>query len=306
MPHKIFHAFTIALLAASALALADPSVVLAQSKDAGAPANLLTPPSMNVFRRFLVDRAKMIEFYGEVLALKPMPTLNMPGGGQMTRFQVGTSEIKFTTNTPGRPAPSGAVREVTGLRVFTFFFPDEAALSARFKAHGYPVPEFRSAGATRVAMVPDPDGQWVELIVVPGAPEEAFSRIELGLTVSDIEKSRKFYGEFVGLEELVPGEARGLGTTQYRYRHGTTTVNVWSFGKGLPANTTSAGIQYVVRDVEAVDVRAKSWGVNITQPLGPFGAGLRTIWLGDPDGITNYFAQITRNQTAAALASPAR
>jgi hypothetical protein len=42
-------------------------------------------------------------------------------------------------------------------------------------------------------------------------------------------------------------------------------------------------------------VRAKAAGVKITQPLGPFGGGLRTIWLADPDGITNYFAQILRN-----------
>jgi predicted enzyme related to lactoylglutathione lyase len=297
MPNKRFGLIAAILVAGSV----SPA---AQGADANRPATLLTAPSMNVFRRFAVDRARMIEFYGEVLALKPMPTLNMPGGGQMTRFQVGTSEIKLTTNLPGRTAPTGPIRDVTGLRAFTFFFPDEAALTARFKAHGYPAPEFRGAGGpARVAMVPDPDGQWVELMVMPGAPEETFSRIEVGLTVSDLDKSRKFYGEFVGLEELEPNEARGLGTKQYRYRHGTTTVNVWSFGKGLSANTTSAGIQYVVGDVESVDVRARAWGVNITQPLGPFGTGLRTIWLGDPDGITNYFAQITRSQAAAAPAS---
>ena len=63
-------------------------------------------------------------------------------------------------------------------------------------------------------------------------------------------------------------------TTRYPYRHGTTTVNVWSFGKGLPANTRSAGIQYVVSDVEAVDVKAKAQNVKIDTPLGNFSAGL--------------------------------
>ena len=83
-------------------------------------------------------------------------------------------------------------------------------------------------------------------------------------------------------------------------RHGTTTVNVWSFGKGLPANTYTAGIQYVVSDVALVDARAKAQGVTITTPLGNLGAGLRTVWLGDPDGITNYFAQLMRNTQAGA------
>ena len=263
-------------------------------------ASLLTQPSMNVFRRFTVDRAKVLEFYGDVLGLKPLPPIGMAGGNQMSRFQVGTSEIKLTGATPGRQDKSGAVRDTTGLRVFTFFFPDEAALTARFTAHGLPAPAFVAReGGTRGAMVLDPDNQWVELVVSPGAPAETFSRFEVGLTVSDLDRSRAFYRDFVGLEERQPTQSALLGTTKYPFRHGTMTINLWSFGKGLPANTYTAGIQYVISDVALVDARAKASGVAITTPLGNFGAGLRTIWLGDPDGITNYFAQLMRNTQAA-------
>src|SRR5436190_1452943 len=151
-------------------------LVVATTSVASAQATRPDPPqfvqaSTNVFRRFSVDLAKMKEFYGDVLGLPPLPTLNMPGGGQMTRFHVGTSEIKL------QPAPSEsqvthpAIADGIGLRVFTFFFPDEAALTARFKTHGLPAPEFRSAGGSpRTALVRDPSGQWVELVVVPGAP----------------------------------------------------------------------------------------------------------------------------------------
>jgi predicted enzyme related to lactoylglutathione lyase len=149
-------------------------------------------------------------------------------------------------------------------------------------------------------MVLDPANQWVELVVVPGASQEMYDSIDLGLTVSDLEKSRAFYREFVGLDELPPVEDPVLGTTRYPYRHGTTTVTVWSFGKGLQANTRSAGIQYVVSDVEAVDVKAKAQNVKIDTPLGNFSAGLRTIWLSDPDGVTNYFAQILRRAPSTA------
>jgi predicted enzyme related to lactoylglutathione lyase len=298
------------MLAAGISVLAWPAVAPAQragGNDAVKPvaiASLLTQPSMNVFRRFTVDRAKVLEFYGDVLGLKALPPIGMPGGSQMSRFQVGTSEIKLTGSTPGRQDKSGAVRETTGLRVFTFFFPDEAALTARFVSHGLPAPAFKAReGGTRGAMVLDPDSQWVELVVAAGAPPETFSRLEVGLTVSDLEKSRAFYREFVGLEELPPVESAMLGVTKYPFRHGTMTVNVWSFGKGLPANTYTAGIQYVISDVEVVDAKAKAGGVTITTPLGKFGTGLRTIWLGDPDGITNYFAQLMRN-TQAAPAQP--
>jgi catechol-2,3-dioxygenase len=187
------------------------------------------------------------------------------------------------------------VKAVTGLRVFTFFVPDEAALAVRFAAKGYPVPAFaaRAAGG-RVAMVQDPEKQWVELVALPGAPAETFERMEVGLTVADIDKSRAFYRSFIGLEELPPVQDAHLGATRYPFRHGTMTVNVWSFGAGLPQNKSSAGIQYVISDVVAVDARAKAEQVQIDRPLGPFGTGLRTIWLSDPDGITNYFAQIVR------------
>ncbi len=62
--------------------------------------------------------------------------------------------------------------------------------------------------------------------------------------------------------------------------------------KGLPADTGSAGIQYVVNDVETVDARAKARNVTVETPLGNTLQTLRTVWLNDPDGVTNYFAQI--------------
>lgn len=196
------------------------------------------------------------------------------------------------------------MREITGLRVLTFFFPDEAALTARFVRNGYPAPKFQSGReGKRVAMVLDPENQWVELVVAPGAPPSTYDAREVGLTVSDLEKSRAFYRQFVGLAELPAVKDTLLRTTKYPYRHGTTTVNVWSFGSGLPANTRSAGIQYVISDVEAVDALAKTQGVTIDTPLGNFNAGLRTIWLSDPDGITNYFAQILRNPQPAGASS---
>ena len=49
-----------------------------------------------------------------------------------------------------------------------------------------------------------------------------------------------------------------FGTRKYSYRHGATTISLRSFGKGLPADTGSGGIQYVVSDVEFVDALAQA------------------------------------------------
>jgi predicted enzyme related to lactoylglutathione lyase len=287
------------LLACALSAAALPAA--AQSGSSPSLASLSTQPSMNVFRRFAVEPAKMAGFYAEVLGLKQLPTLKMPGGGQMMLFEIGSAQVKLQFTASAGEYATGPVREVTGLRVFTFFYPDEAAVTARFVQHGYPAPAFQAGRDNRrVAMVLDPANQWVELVAAPGASADVYQSFEVGLTVSDLEKSRAFYREFVGLAELPVVEDALLGTTRYPYRHGTTTVNVWSFGKGLRANTRSAGIQYVISDVEAVDAKAKAQGVKIDTPLGNFSAGLRTIWLSDPDGVTNYFAQIMRRPQSTA------
>jgi catechol 2,3-dioxygenase-like lactoylglutathione lyase family enzyme len=279
------------------LALVVP--VAAQSGSSVSLASLSTQPSMNVFRRFAVEPAKMVGFYGDVLGLKSLPSIKL-AGGEMIQFGVGTTQVKLQFTAGAGEFKTGPVKEVTGLRVFTFFYPDEAAVTARFVQHGYPAPSFsQGRGGKRMAMVLDPANQFVELVIAPGASQEVYDSIELGMTVSDLEKSRAFYREFVGLDELPPVDDPVLGVKRYPYRHGTTTVTLWSFGQGLAANTRSAGIQYVVSDVEAVDVKAKAQHVKIDTPLGNFSAGLRTIWLSDPDGITNYFAQIIRRAPAS-------
>jgi predicted enzyme related to lactoylglutathione lyase len=255
-----------------------------------APASLLTQDSVNVFRRFSVEREKVLAFYSDAVGLQTAPSINMPGGGQMSQFHIGTSLFKFTNTAVGRQDKSGPVLDVTGLRVFTFFYADEASVTKAFVTHGYPAPAFQGAAGHRRAMVTDPDGQWVEL-VAGGDP----SHFEVGATVSDLERSRTFYQDFVGLEEL-PAVDTPSGKT-LRFRLGPKSaniINLWAAHAGAAANTYTAGIQYVVSDVEPIDARAKAASVKITQPLGPFGGGLRTIWLADPDGITNYFAQILR------------
>jgi predicted enzyme related to lactoylglutathione lyase len=244
---------------------------------------------VNVFRRFSIERAKDLEFYGEVVALQPLNALNMPGGGQMSLFHIGTSQFKFTT-AGNRVEPSGPVLDVTGLRVFTYFYADESAVTKAFTSHGYPAPQFEGPAGHRRAMATDPDGQWVELVV--GGDSAHF---EVGATVSNVERSRAFYREFVGLDELPPVDT-AFGKT-YRFKLGNRSsniLNLWSAHPGASANTYTAGIQYVVSDVDSVDGRAKASNVKITQPLGMFGQGLKTVWLADPDGITNYFAQILR------------
>jgi len=258
-------------------------------------APILTQPSMNVFRRFSADAAAMHAFYGKILGLNQTTTFKLGGNIGMAWFQIGDFQLKLTGVVPNRKYHHGGIAEATGVRLLTLFFPDKDALAERFQANGLPSPVFKEVPGTNrsSALVQDPDGQWVELVTIPDAPASDYERIEIGLVVSDIETSRKFYHGFAGLEELPPVDDPILQTKKYLFQHGATTISLRSFGGGLPADTGSGGIQYVVSDVKAVEALARERNVTIDQPLSTLGGyGLQTVWLDDPDGITNYFAQV--------------
>lgn len=283
-----------ALIAAPALGTAQPLEPLPGTQPAKP---VFAQGSMNVFRRFSPDiRDKMIEFYNQVLGLQALTPINLGRGQQMLLFKVGAGQIKLASGlTPGRQYhPGGALNEATGIRLITFTFPEETALAQRFVAAGYPAPVFKDIGGGRkAALVKDPGGFNVELVVEPNAPPEAYGSVTVGINVSNLERSRAFYRDFVGLDELKPERDPFLGVTKYPYRHGTTTIDLWSVGKDLPADTGSAGIQYVTSNVDAIDALAKERHVTVETPLGGVaGFNIRTVWLNDPDGVTDYFYQL--------------
>ena len=288
-------------LAAILLSVLLPATISAQAQPERTTASVLWQPSMNVFRRFEVEPERMYEFYGSVLGFKQLSTLNVGNGGGVARFQAGAQELKLTRRVGNRSYEAGGVRAATGLRLLTFYFDDEPALTGRFVEHGLPAPRFEQAahGAHRSALVADPDGQAVELVILRDATPADLAAIEVGLTVADLSRSREFYRGFVGLEELPPVQDPRFGTIKYPFRHGATTISLRWFATALPADTGSGGIQYVVSDVDFVDVLAKERHVPIDQPLqGLRGFDLRTIWLDDPDGVTNYFAETGASRKA--------
>ncbi len=283
-----------AAVAVAAPALAQPITPLANV----APAKpVFAQGSMNIFRRFSPDiRDKMVEFYNQVLGLQALTPIQLSKNQQMLLFKVGTGQIKLASGlNQGREYhPGGALNDTTGIRLITLYFPDQAALEKSFKDHGYPAPAFRDiGGGRRAALVNDPGGFRVELVVAPGAGPETYGKVDVGINASDLKKSAEFYRDFVGLDELPPEKDAFLGVTMHPFRHGTTTIDVWSVGHNLPKDTGSAGVQYVTSNVEAIDALAKQRHVAVETPLGGVpGFNVVTVWLNDPDGVTDYFYEL--------------
>lgn len=264
--------------------------------------SLVMFPSMNVVLSSS-DLDKSEAFYGEVLGLKPMAPLMLPGNMKMPRFKVGTSEIKFLKGPDSIPNQTGGVRDAIGIRLLTFYLPDSPELDARLEAYRNDALSYiKLGGSRRLTFVEDPDGNAIELMLLPAdSPAESFDKLAIGLTVSDIDASRAFYGDFLGLEDLGAVDVALLGGKKYSYRHGTTVIKFWSFGGDLPVHSglwqDAVGIryiQYIVRDLDAVDAHARSEGANIHTPIFNLGKMARIMFIADPDGIINEFVGLPK------------
>lgn len=250
--------------------------------------------SMNVFRRFNGDGAQTLQFYGQVLGFGDVGAV-----GGVSRYQVGPSQLKFTRAGANAKFTRGGLHDAAGVRLWTMWFADEQVLTKRFEANGLPPPAFKTTGGVRSALVTDPDGEWVQLVIAPHAPQETYGQLEIGIAANDLEKSRAFYRTFVGLEELAPVKDPVLGVTKYPYRNGSTTISVWATPGPRPTNRSLAGIQYVVKPVDPIWALAQARGIQVETPLGETMPGLVTTWLLDPDEVTNYFAEIRPRQRPA-------
>jgi len=269
---------------------------------------LFAQDSMNVFRRFPRDKTEaMVKFYTEALGLRSLNPIQLTSSQQMLLTGVGSGQIKLAAGQQGNRKYhlDGGYKGATGIRFFILSYPDAAVVTKRFTDGGFQAPHFSDQGdGTQSALVTDPSGFQIQLVIRPGAKDNSNDGVGVGINVSDLEKSRAFYREFVGLDELPPVEDKLLGITKYPYRHKETTLYLYHVGQGLPVDNGSAGIQYVVSDAPMIDAKGKARNIAVETPLNKLrGFDLVTVWLNDPDGVTNYFAQVGQRRTTAARPS---
>ncbi|MBW2282265.1 MAG: VOC family protein [Deltaproteobacteria bacterium] len=114
------------------------------------------------------DAERALAFYRDTLGLESEGEMPMPGGGVMHRLLCGTSLIKIVVNgrEPKATAAPGGIGGSTGYRYWTISVSNLDDLVKRCDDGGYKI----VIGATeirpgiRIAMVEDPDGNWVEFL----------------------------------------------------------------------------------------------------------------------------------------------
>ena len=119
----------------------------------------------------ITDSERSLDFYCGVLGLEHVVDMPMPiaGGGTMHRLQCGDTVLKLVnlTTTPERGrggGPGGA----TGLRYFTITVSnlEEAVGAAEAAGVAVPLPATVVREGVTIAMLEDPDGNWVELLQI--------------------------------------------------------------------------------------------------------------------------------------------
>jgi glyoxylase I family protein len=109
----------------------------------------------------------MADFYGRVIGLEYLGDLQLPGI-LMKRFTLGDAGLKLLQldEPPKSARPGGVTAGTAGIRYLTVEVPDVAETVARCVASGcaVPMPTFEHDLGLTVAVVEDPEGNWVELI----------------------------------------------------------------------------------------------------------------------------------------------
>jgi lactoylglutathione lyase len=266
----------------------------------------LAKPSLNVVIT-VQDMDKAVAFYGDVLGLEPMPPI--PFGDQtaevffptavvMQRFKVGTHEIKLIPGTSSTKLYEGGVDKGIGLRMVNYPIADIDAFKARLEEHGYPEPEINAMEGSpyRFGLMEDPDGNTVEFYYYEeGGPPNWEETIHIALTVSDVEASRKFYGEVLGLTALPAVAMPGDGRDVHLFMCGPTIIKFWRYDGDLP---NRAGrhldqfgyryIQYATKDIRGAHDWVKNQGATVELPPTAVGSmPAEIMFVADPDGIIN-------------------
>jgi len=113
------------------------------------------------------DAEAMADFYGDVMGLEYVGDLDFPGG-TMRRYAHGDAVVKLVST--GEPPtlsnpPLGPAGGASGLRYLTLQVDnvEETVKRCLDSGHSVPVPTMEFQPGVFIAMVEDPDGNWVEL-----------------------------------------------------------------------------------------------------------------------------------------------
>ncbi len=234
-----------------------------------------------------------IAFYRDVMHFEALPSV--PLGRDLTqhRFRIGKHLVKLNQYASPPEPQSGGIERAVGMRLLAFILDDLEATIERLQAGGHRFDWFPGAESLpyRVGFTRDPEGNVLELVGLarPAGPRLS-TRMQIGLTVSDVERSRHFYGSVLGLKEERPMKVGGAVGTRYGFTWGTTTIKFWGLPEAPPLQTgppeKRAGIRLftaLVRDLDLAHDELAARNVPIRVEPRTLSDVARLLFFADPD-----------------------
>jgi catechol 2,3-dioxygenase-like lactoylglutathione lyase family enzyme len=239
------------------------------------------------------DAKATVDFYRDVLGLEQLPSA--PLGRRLTqhRLRIGKHLVKINEPAEAPAREPGGVERAVGIRLLALVLDDLDAVVGRIQRAGRRY-DARSVPETlpyRVGFTQDPEGNVLELVGLRRAPGERLAtRLQIGLTVADAERSRRFYGELLGLPEETPMKVGGSVGTRYGFVWGATTVKFWALPQAPPARTGApdrhAGLRLftaMVEDLDEAHADLVARGAPIRMAPTDLAGVARIMFIADPD-----------------------
>ena len=244
---------------------------------------------------FSVSNGPAIEkFYGDIMGLRRIPNVELPGGRYMLRYHGGATELKFIVTNQSSTHVENNLTTVRGIRCLTLVLPESRRQSvfSRLAVYGLPAPTALSGNSenTRYALQ-DFEGNHIEIAFITDEPTDPdLVRMEFGLGVSDLAASGQFLQEMLGMSPIQ------TDAEPHQYILGQSTINLWHVSPSQPAIVGMPHemmgmslLQLVIRDVLAARALILARGGAIhTEPYN-VGELAVVMFIEGPDGILIEF-----------------
>ena len=248
------------------------------------------------------DPKGTVEFYRDVMGLRQLPSAPLAPGLVQHRLHIGKHLVKINQHDELPPRQRGGIERAVGMRLLAFILDDLDAVVQRIADAGRrydPLP-VNEALPYRVGFTQDPEGNVLELVGLREPAGRALAtRLQIGLTVADVERSRRFYGQVLGLEEEKPMRVGGNVGTRYGFLWGRTTVKFWGLPQAPPPQTGApqlhAGLRLftsMVEDLDEAHAELVAKGVPIRMAPTALGNVARILFFADPDDNWIELAQL--------------
>ncbi len=241
-----------------------------------------------------VDGPATERFYGDIIGLRRIPNVELPGGRYMLRYHGGATELKFIVTDQDRPRADSDLTAARGIRSLALVLPESRRQSvfSRLIAYGLPTPTALDGrwDKTRYALH-DFEGNHVELVFVIDEPTDPdIVRMEFGFGVSDLAASGQFLQKMLGMS------VRQNDAEPHQYILGQSTINLWHVPASKPAIVGMPHemmgmslLQMVIHDVwEARALIVARGGAIHTEPYN-VGDLAVVMFVEGPDGILIEF-----------------